>query len=417
MDSNKEIRLTAPKVDGYVNQLSTSGLQPRDCTPETLAMLPELFAEVMKISPYYSNGVRVLHLCVDRGPIEDFGDYEDMHEWGEVENRAEFEQLWKDYYPDETKWFSVNFYECDDYHAIWINHKMVISYRPKDENKASAFDINATELIAWLIFEVKQCQREILAGTYNARVARDLPPGHRFGTITRKAVWEICPEEKQEYFENLPEPDVQEFMKLMRDTDEEKTPASYLPEMTSGLFFRCCELGYRANKYEKCGKISPKELYLAHADGRDEGLRDIPEDSADAFNKWYFDRERGGGHPWEVCRGGNSTHVSLYILHSDQGFYFSVDGRSWGRSVESINFYLAIRRAGYPVVIRDGKKLANRLTGTDRIGIVPDGVFPSYCESYFHDDNIIDFMNLPDTDREIWASRCVWFPEPELRML
>ena len=101
----------------------------------------------------------------------------------------------------------------------------------------------------------------------------------------------------------------------------------------------------------------------------------------------------------------------------DQGFFFSVEGRSWGRSVETINFYLAIRRAGYPIVIRDGKKLAPRLTGAERIGVVPDGVFPCYCESSFNDDSIIDYINLPHTDREIWAKHCVWFSEPELRLL
>ena len=77
MENDKAIRLTAPRVDGYIDQLKSTGLQPNDCTPETIAMLPELFAEVMKISPYYANGVRVLHFPVDRGPIEDFGDFGD----------------------------------------------------------------------------------------------------------------------------------------------------------------------------------------------------------------------------------------------------------------------------------------------------------------------------------------------------
>ena len=90
-------------------------------------MLPSLFAEVMKISPYYANGVRVLHFCVDRGPIEDFGDFDEMREWGDVENREDFERLWREYYPDETKWFSVHFIQNDNYQAIWINHQLVIS--------------------------------------------------------------------------------------------------------------------------------------------------------------------------------------------------------------------------------------------------------------------------------------------------
>ena len=416
MKNNEKTRLTAPIVDSYVERLHRNGLESYPCSQETYAMLPALFAEVMKISPYKSKNVaRRLHFRADRGPIEDFGDYDELHDVGEVENRAEFEELWKEFYPDEKHWFTVEFFEEDGFQAVWINNKLIISYR--SDSKPTTWGMDARELISWLTDEVIKCQREILNGTYNDTVAKELPPGHRYGTLTRKALWEICPGEKEEYFANLPEADREDFLKLMAETDEDETPSGYLPEMTSGLFFRCCELGYRANKYKKCGELSPQELYLKHADGRDEGLRDVPEDSADAFSKWYFDRERCGGHPWEVCRGGNSTHVSLYVRHSDQGFFFSVEGRSWGRSVETINFYLAIRRAGYPIVIRDGKKLAPRLTGTERIGVVPDGVFPCYCESSFNDDSIIDYINLPHTDREIWAKHCVWFPEPELRLL
>ena len=101
MENDKAVRLTAPKVQNYIDCLNSYGLEPHACTPETLAMLPELFAEVMKISPYYANGVRLLHFCVDRGPIEDFGDYEDMLSEEMVTDREDFERLWKEYFPDE----------------------------------------------------------------------------------------------------------------------------------------------------------------------------------------------------------------------------------------------------------------------------------------------------------------------------
>ena len=55
-----------------------------------------------------------------------------------------------------------------------------------------------------------------------------------------------------------------------------------------------------------------------------------------------------------------------------------------------------------PVVVDDGKELAARFLGTDRIGIVPDGIFPRYCDSWFPGEDIVDFMNLPPEkeDRE-----------------
>ena len=121
MEKNKAVRLTAPKIQNYIDCLNNaSGLEPHACTPETLAMLPGLFAEVMKISPYCANGVREIHICVDRGPIEDFGDYEDMLAQDIVTDREDFERLWKEYFPNEKCWFTVSFYENDGYRAILL---------------------------------------------------------------------------------------------------------------------------------------------------------------------------------------------------------------------------------------------------------------------------------------------------------
>lgn len=415
MEEHEAMHLTAPQVDYYRNCLGGSGHEARMCAPETIAKLPALLAEMRKISPYYDNGMRVLHFCVDRGTIEDFGDYEDMLSCGEVGSREEFEKYWLDSYPNEKQWFTFSFFEEDGYISISVNHRSIIAVR--QDSEPEPWGIDAGEFVEWMTFELKNCVREIGDGTYNERIRRELPPELRIGTITRKAFWEVYPEEKAGYFENLPESDVTEFLHLLEEVEDMIPPKNRLKEMTSGLFYHACALGYAANKYEGCYTLSPKELYLKYADGRDDGLRELPEDSAEDFARWYEYERNRGGHPWEVCRGGNSTHVSLFVSHSDQGFYFIVDGKSWDRSVEAIKFYLSIHRAGLPVVIHEGKKLAERLTGAEMIGIVPDGVFPRYCDSYFPEESILDFMNLPHEKRDDLASRCVWKPEPELRIL
>ena len=186
--------------------------------------------------------------------------------------------------------------------------------------------------------------------------------------------------------------------------------------MTADLFFQCCKAGYSANNYKGCQNLSGKKLYIKHADGRDEGLCDIDENSSEAFLHWYDTREHGG-HPWEVCRGGNSTHVSLFIWKTENGFFFEVDGKSWTRSIEAIKFYLAIYNMGMPVRILDGKKLAARLTGEDKIGIVPEGIFPRYCHSHFPNEDLLDFMNLPYENREQIAEKCNWYEIPEVTLL
>ena len=152
---------------------------------------------------------------------------------------------------------------------------------------------------------------------------------------------------------------------------------------------------------------------MKHADGRDEGLCGIDENSPSAFETWYNDRMRYGGHPWEVCRGGNSTHVDLYVMMDEKGYYFYTAGNAWNRSVEAAHFYLSIYRAGYPVTISDGRAMADRFLGVYRIGIVPAGVIPNYCESYFPGEKILDFMNLDKEDEEKILEYIVWQDIPE----
>ena len=411
---NKSENIFAPQIHCFLELLSSSTLSPRKCTPETYEMLPELFSEVRKISAYYPNGVRKIFYRVDRGEIDNWMDFEDAVADGIVENQAEFEKLWKEEYPTEKIWFQFSFYENDDYKSISINNRTVIQDMKNRED--SPFGVDATPLIRWLIGMVKNCINEIDHGEYNHVIAKDLPPGFKYGTITRKKLWKVCPQEKVDYFKNFSDSEVQEFQNLMAKTNEDLTPNHYLQKITVQDFLYCCQLGYRANQYPMADELSSRELYKKYADGRDCGLLEIQENSPEAFEDWLANHERGG-HPWEICRGGNSTHISLYVCKSDQGFYFSVDGYSWTRSVESIKFYLAIRKAGFPIVIRCGKQLADRLTGTDEIGIVPDGVFPGYCEAYFSDKRIIDYVNLPLENREMWSKYCEWVPEPELRII
>lgn len=155
------------------------------------------------------------------------------------------------------------------------------------------------------------------------------------------------------------------------------------------------------NEYEDVQNYSPKEAYYEYADGRDEVLKDIDINSEAEFSKWYFDKNRFGGHPWEVCRGGNSTHIDLGVINEDGKWYYFLRGKSWNRSIETIKFYLALRRKGLPVFLEDVQEILNRLLGKDKIGIVPDFVIPRYCERDFTKEKILDFMHLPyDENKE-----------------
>ena len=68
--------------------------------------------------------------------------------------------------------------------------------------------------------------------------------------------------------------------------------------------------------------------------------------------------------------------------------------------MEAIKFYLTLARKNIPVWMNDGGALADRITASDKIGIVSEGVMPFYCESYFSDKHILDFINLSEEKRE-----------------
>ncbi len=82
--------------------------------------------------------------------------------------------------------------------------------------------------------------------------------------------------------------------------------------------------------------------------------------------------------------------------------------------METVRFYLALCRAGVPVYLSEAAALAERLAGTERIGVVPEGVTPAYCESYFPGQHIIAFMNLLEEDRERFVPLCSWQPIDEV---
>jgi hypothetical protein len=67
--------------------------------------------------------------------------------------------------------------------------------------------------------------------------------------------------------------------------------------------------------------------------------------------------------------------------------------------------------------MHEAKTLSDRLTEKEKIGIVPDGVMPAYCESLFPNEKVIDFMNLPDENRDELVKHCVWQKEKEIYIL
>ncbi len=392
----KNSTLSAPSVNLYIHQLDHHNAAITDAG--AIKLINELFESIHKIKRCGEDERRELWLCAQRGPIEDYGDFEELKDFGDVDNYEEFENLWRQEYPEEVSWYHLVTVEHNGYKAVFLRNRLVLEIDPRcsDNNYLGEY---LYPFIQWLINECEVCVDQMKNDTYNSYISEHLPWRNRTGTILRSDYWKEYPEEKEYYFEDFNQQDRDEFINLMDDIKSLNKPKERVKQMTSGQLFKCCALGYAANHYEGC-ELSYKEQYRKHADGRDEGLMDLDADNAEEFDEWYNNRERHGGHPWEVCRGGNSTHIDLFVMHDEDGYYLHVRGKSWGRAVEAAKFYLALYRSGVPVTISEGRAMADRFLGIDKIGIVPEGVFPRYCESYFPKEEILDFMNLYLEDEE-----------------
>ncbi len=406
-------KLTAVQVNNYVFRLGHIGYRNVNCNfgydDASYDTIDEIYRLLQALEPVGENGARELWLCARRGTIADFadsyGDYEENLDNGSVKSPEEYEEYWKGEFPDELEWYNFVAVEDKDikYRAIFLGHEHVIEV---DEREERGYPNDISAFTAWLADAVKLTIDAVRNGTYNEAVSRLLPYKHRVGVIKRADLWKIYPDDKEAFFENLTPEEVDEFLEC---ASEDRSGLAKLQTMTANDFYRFCAKGYAANKYEGT-ELSAKEQYYKHADGRDEGLKDIDPDSPEAFAEWFENRALGG-HPWEVCRGGNSTHVSLYVgtdRKTKDGYYLVVAGSAKWRCVEAIKFYLALKHAGHPVVIRDAQLLKDRLLGKEMVGIVPYGIFPRYCQSWFPDKKVEAFMNLPSERSDSVIALAQW---------
>lgn len=383
---------------------------------ETTEVIDKVFEQIRKIAPCGEDERRDIWLKADRGSAEDYDDYEYLKEDGVVDNYEEFTTMWLEEYPDEINWFQLVTLERDGYRAIFLDRELIYQSRIYEEHEAYEYEMK--ELFDWMESAVKKCIEELRNGTYNDDVCKNLPARQRSGTISRKDYWELFPDIKKAYLSDISDEEIKLFVANIKEQKDEQPVGSYISDMTAGKFYEFCSICYKANKYENLEGLSAKEQYYKNADGRDDGLAKIDPDSSEAFRVWFNDMYRFGGHPWEICRGGNTTHIDLYVSHNEHGYYLSVAGKSWTRSIEAIKFYNALRAEGVAVYLHDAKGITDRLLGKDRIGIVPEHVIPTYCESWFPGMDILDFMNLPYEEDKYkkMLPKIVWIDDPKQKL-
>ncbi|MFM8453564.1 MAG: hypothetical protein ACKOAD_01015 [Gammaproteobacteria bacterium] len=260
----------------------------------------------------------------------------------------------------------------------------------------------------------------------HAMVLKNYPLNSRYGYISHALVRASLPDIYR-LDQVLGQKKVKKFIKIAESRyfyDEKNTICFGL---TANKYFEYCKIAYIAaeSKNERINEsLSGKELYERYADGRHEGLLEIDLDSQEEFAAWIDGRhpkKQTGGHPWEIKRGGNTTHIDLYVSRprygSQEGFNITVSARAITRLAEAISMFLAIHDAGLPIQISDPKAISRRLQAQDNIGIVPkqDSLHRANQHYPEHQD-VYDVMHFDDLGRSKrrLKNMITWEPLPVL---
>lgn len=455
MFDERQYKSVAPDVDYLLRYFDRHGMMnPTESTEALLAAFEKLWSVLASLAPLAKNEeAKTIWLRIPRGTIEDYGNcnytFEEAQDYGEVNTYEEYENNWKYEYPDELAWYEltvVKSFEKDGslrFYGVILDHKTIISALTDNSyGESNRFEQDAAVNLCDLILPAAQESIDLLkAGRYNDLVESSLPYHFRTGVIRRADLCDYDSDYRARDFDGLSEEAVDKFKSLISSGINDVDRISCIRDFTANDFFKACKIGYEAIGKD-CSKYTLPELYQRYADGRDEGLTGmrhglnagpgIDFDSPTAWNEWY-NGNRGGGHPWEVVPGGNSTHMELFVRNkaseldyelragritqaeydekiSRAGYYFEIAGMQ--RQFESVSFYIALSEAGLPVVIAGAEELLARFEATDYVGIVPHHLPTRYCESLFPDSygTIIDFTHVYKGE-DPWFDKITWLPE------
>jgi hypothetical protein len=230
-----------------------------------------------------------------------------------------------------------------------------------------------------------------------ALLFKKLPLHCRKGVIQRKNVRVLIPR-WMPIASELSRDEKKGVLEILR-----KVPPDPMPKMTLKRFLEYCREAYQANpstfqKFNYQSGLSGREYYKKYADGRHGGLLDIAPQSSKAFERWYESKSWSGGHPWEVYRGGNSTHISMYVVRPasrQKGWEVHLCALSSTRLIETCRIALALTKAGLPVHIDDARSYISRILDQDWVGIIPQEEGIAYAWQSFPEEWCVrDCVNL-----------------------
>jgi hypothetical protein len=332
--------------------------------------------------------------------------------------------VWDILFPDKgKKWHHLHVNKCK--HTFYITHidggggglevEAKKGVRPIESLGASSYwDENHGQLaMAWEPLITSACRwLKIVKKDWiraNKQIQVEYPLPYRYGIVPNVLIRASLPDVYR-LDKELGKDKTGKLMRLVEDGFFLKAENTEVSSMTAADYFRYCRIAYIAGKRKEetvDESLSGREMYGRYADGRHEGLLDIDPASEQEFADWIDGRhpKRGqGGHPWEIKRGGNTTHIDLTVsrpsLYRREGFKVELRGESIGRMVETMRMFLAIHEDKLPISIANPEGVRKRLMAQDNIGIIPSYASLHRANQHFGQyEDVFDVMYYDDLGR------------------
>lgn len=258
----------------------------------------------------------------------------------------------------------------------------------------------------------------------NLRVQNEYPLKYRFGIIPYSLILATLPKVSA-IKEKLGAAKSKTFVQLVEAGFFKRFDKPELSTMTAKQYFDYCKIAYLATEEDIDLKLSGRALYQRFADGRHEGLLDIEPDSEQTFSDWLDGKhpKRGGGHPWEIIRGGSYTHIGMRVqrpyAHRKEGYTIELYGQSIRGLSDTIKMFLAIHEQNLPIHIVEPEKIRKQLLGQEKVGIVPDYELISFGDRHFEmEENVFERVYFGDLEgfEEVLLPFVKWENLPVLRL-
>lgn len=399
------MKYNAMEIDVY--QHSRSLFKSYAAGASTKPMLIRLAKILDQLEPQGDDNLHTIWAKANRPTFRQF--YELHYEYDTPYKEATAEiiqsarEFYTDSYPTPKVWYQLSVKHFsrnpnDEFYALFIDNSYVFSIN--DTNSEQEYD--DTDLLQWAIEEAEWFVEEVKNGTYEKNILNKIPYCYREGKIKRSDLWEAYPESKKHFYENYKMEDIEKFLSVFNSG---KTVNTLLQKMTARYLYDACATIYTAlglhrenatyqfeeseAEHKRYGKSrqTPKEMYYAIADGRDNGLKNVPMDDPIAFAEWFHKKgpyyEFNGSHPWEIIPSMSTTNsMHLYPRNNEtEGWRFLLSGESEVRAPETVVAANALYDSGYPVEVYNFDIIANRFAGNDYISVVPKSESTYFFES------------------------------------